>query len=73
MLWVEAAEHLWQVQLEHLADKAAVRTQEMEQEEEKRHVRKQEEQWWRGVEYQKVMDLNAQALCCKCQSIVLVY
>jgi len=73
VLWVEAAERLQQVQLEHLADKVVVRTQEMEQEEEKRHVCEREEQRWRGVEYQKVMDLNAQALCCKCQSIVLVY
>jgi len=70
---VEAAERSWQVQLEHLADKAVVRTQEMEWEEEKQHVREQEEWWWRGMEYQKVMDLNAQVLCRKCQSIVLVY
>ena len=61
------------MQLEHLADKAVVWTQEMEWEEEKRHIRKQEEWWWRGMKYQKVMDLNAQALCRKCQSIVLVY
>jgi len=70
---VEAAERSWQVQLEHLADKAVVQTQEMEWEEEKQHVREQEEWWWRGMEYQKVMDLNAQVLCHKCQSIVLVY
>ena len=72
-LWVEAAERSWQVQLEHLADKAAVRMQEMEWEEKKQHVRKREEWRWRGVKYQKVIDLNAQVLCHKCQSIVLVY
>jgi len=70
---VEAAERSWQVQLEHLADKVVVQMQEMEQEEEKQHVHEQEEWRWRGMEYQKVMDLNAQALCRKCQSIVLVY
>ena len=45
----------------------------MVQVEEKRHAHELEKQWQRGVEDQTVMDLMTQALCCKCQSIVLAY
>jgi len=64
----------WALLGHDLAEKAAVRTaQEMVRVEEKRRAREREERRRRGVEDQTVMDLMTQALCRKCQSIVLAY